>query len=306
MPKTVITLGDPGGIGYEIFLKSYKYLIGKDVIVIGNISTLEYYSKTLNIEYKKKGLEFINIGETDFKPDLGVDSKKNGMIAIESINEAIKIIKKDNKTRLLTGPVSKKAIVMAGYNDFRGHTDYLAESFGIKKYTMLLANPDFCVALVTIHEPITRVPSLINKEIVETTILHLNEFKKKTSNEKIYVCGLNPHAGEGGSLGKEEIDIIIPVLESLKKRNVNVDGPFPADSIFKKAYSKEAKYFVAMYHDQGLIPLKMVSNRVVNITLGLPFFRISVGHGTGFDIVGKGIADNISFVECLRFLELIS
>jgi len=196
---------------------------------------------------------------------------------------------------------------MAGYKEFRGHTDYLAENFNIKEYTMLLANPVFSVALVTIHEPLSKVPLLINKESVKKTIIHLNEFKNKIDPEdKIYVCGLNPHSGEDGAIGREDIEIIKPVIDELKNKNINVEGPFPADSIFKKGFSGEVKYFVARYHDQGLTPLKMISNRVVNITLGLPFFRISVGHGTGFDIAGKGFADNLSFLECLRFLKLIS
>jgi 4-hydroxythreonine-4-phosphate dehydrogenase len=167
---------------------------------------------------------------------------------------------------------------------------------------MVLANPGFAVGLVTIHVPLSKVPSLVSNFSVETAVRNMHHLAKRSGepDASLWVCGLNPHAGEEGELGTEEQEIIVPALEGLAREGIPVKGPFPADALFKKALTDQGRYFVAMYHDQGLIPVKMLGkNKTVNITLGLPFFRISVEHGTAYDITGMNIADNLSFLTAV-------
>lgn len=306
MSKILVTAGDPGGIGYEILLKSLfelkKKTQIKDITVICNLSALEKYNQVL--QFPLREVEICSVGEKNFSPFIGQDHPKNGEIALQSIDLAIDFIKKDRSKKLVTGPISKKAVILSGMKGFKGHTDYLGEKFNVKSYTMMLANPNFAVALVTIHIPLKKVAKNVDKDSIKNTIFNVYEFMKQRNQtaETIWVCGLNPHSGEKGELGQEEIKTIIPALEELKKSGLPVEGPFPGDALFKKAYTKEGKYFVAMYHDQGLIPVKMLGqNETVNMTLGLPFFRISVEHGTAFDIAGKNKAHAGSLLKAFEY-----
>jgi 4-hydroxythreonine-4-phosphate dehydrogenase len=304
--KLLITGGDPGGVGYEIVLKSLPYLEEKGIlektVLIGNSNAFSFYAQKLNLPYDFSRVEMISVGPEGFIPDMGIDSAANGQIALDSINRAMDLIKQGVSSTLLTGPISKRAVVMSGQKGFRGHTDYLAESFNVKDYTMVLANPGFAVGLVTIHVPLSKVPSLVSNFSVETAVRNMHHLAKRSGepDAPLWVCGLNPHAGEEGELGTEEQEIIVPALEGLAREGIPVKGPFPADALFKKALTDQGRYFVAMYHDQGLIPVKMLGkNKTVNITLGLPFFRISVEHGTAYDITGMNIADNLSFLTAV-------
>jgi 4-hydroxythreonine-4-phosphate dehydrogenase len=219
---------------------------------------------------------------------------------------AIKLLKKGDYSHLITAPLSKKGV---SYHipDFIGHTEYLAQAFNTKDFSMMLANETFRVVLVTTHVSIRELPDLITKESVVRAVYNADNFLKSVGDERgIGVCALNPHAGEDGLLGDEEIKVIIPAVRKAIEDGIKVSGPYPADSLFKSVYNNPYGVYVAMYHDQGLGPLKMVSKgRGVNITLGLPVFRISVDHGTAYDIAGKGIASEESLVEAIEIAKKV-
>jgi len=204
--------------------------------------------------------------------------------------------KRGNLDAIVTLPINKEAIRLAGFH-FPGHTEFLAHSFGVENYAMMLTNQKFKVVLLTTHLPLSEVPSKVKRgEILKKLLLISRTFPGK----KIAVCGLNPHAGEGGLFGREEIEEIRPAVEEAKKRGVKAYGPFPADTLFCKVISGEFDIVLAMYHDQGLIPLKLTGfGESVNVTLGLPIVRTSVDHGTAYDIAGKGIAEVGSFCRAL-------
>ena len=212
---------------------------------------------------------------------------------------------------VVTGPVHKGVINQSGIS-FSGHTEFFAQQAGCQDVVMMLACPGLQVALVTTHIPLAYVAKAITKERIQNiiTILH-NELVTKfaIAEPNIYVCGLNPHAGENGHLGREELDIIIPALNELKEtHNWSIHGPFPADTIFQPKYLQHADVVLAMYHDQGLPVLKANGfGRSVNITLGLPYIRTSVDHGTALELAGTGKADVGSFVCALnKAIELAS
>jgi 4-hydroxythreonine-4-phosphate dehydrogenase len=203
---------------------------------------------------------------------------------------------------LVTGPVQKSVINDAGVA-FSGHTEYFAERSQTDKVVMMLATTELRVALATTHLPLKDVASAITRgELTRVIRILVNELKTKFSlpSPRILVCGLNPHAGEGGHMGREEIDTIIPVLETFRAEGVDLVGPLPADTLFTPHHLKDCDVVLAMYHDQGLPVLKYSGfGKAVNITLGLPFVRTSVDHGTALTIAGKGIADAGSLQEAL-------
>ncbi len=192
----------------------------------------------------------------------------------------------------------------SGFN-FPGHTEFLAESFKVKEFAMMLANEKLRVVLLTTHLPLKEVPKEVKKEKVLSKLKLINGLFK---GSKIGVCGLNPHAGEGGLFGEEEVKEIEPAVKEARKLGIEAFGPYPSDTIFNRALKGEFEIVLAMYHDQGLIPIKLTGfGKSVNITLGLPIIRTSVDHGTAYDIAGRGIADNGSFkeavIEALKLIE---
>lgn len=194
---------------------------------------------------------------------------------------------------IVTAPLNKKAMQMGGV-DYPGHTEILADRSGTTRYAMMLANPELRVLLVTIHVPLSAVPGLITFE-AELDTIRLAELACRQAGlqrPRIAVAGLNPHAGEDGRFGREEIDIIAPAIEAARAEGLNVYGPLPGDTVFMRARMGEFDIVVAQYHDQGLIPVKYLGvEQGVNVTVGLPFIRTSVDHGTAYSIAGKGIAD---------------
>ena len=221
----------------------------------------------------------------------GILNQKNSSYVIKMLDIAIENMQQKKFSALVTAPVHKGIINKAGFN-FTGHTEYLAKKTKTKNVAMVLANKKMKVALVTTHLALKNVAKAITKNILEEKIILLNnELKSKFSlkNPKIYICGLNPHAGDDGALGDEEINIISPVVKKLQQQNINLIGPLSADTIFSKNNIKDSDLFLAMYHDQGLGVLKYSSfNCSVNITLGLPFTRTSVDHGSALDLAGTG------------------
>lgn len=309
----VLTAGDPFGVGYEIILKCFLEKPFPELVVIGSKKVLEFYQEAYGLEYpihcvedieSKRELEAINVMDIDFNQEIhpGKNHSAAGKLALDSLKKAIKIIKSLKSNILVTAPINKANIAYF-HPDFTGHTEFLAQAFHLNDVTMMLTNEQITVALVTTHLPIEKVKSYIHISQVENTIIRLNNYLQSLGydNPKIAVCGLNPHAGDRGLLGTEEEMEIQPAIQNCQEKGILCEGPFPADGLF--AYYKKKQYhgYVAMYHDQGLIPVKMAGfKKSLNITLGLPFIRISVDHGTAFDIAGKGIADHSNMMIALN------
>ena len=264
-----ITLGDVAGIGPEIVAKALA-------------------SRKLD---KRFDYEVIGDPRTKRRAD-----------AVDWVVQAARRCLSGELAALVTAPISKQLLRDAGYR-FEGHTELLAHVARTKRFAMMLVGGPLRVALVTIHVPLAKVPRLISaKRIVEVIELSHDACKRfGIRRPKIGVAGLNPHAGESGLLGSEERRIIAPAVRRAARRFPGVTGPWPADTLFHKAYHGEFDAVVAMYHDQGLAPLKMIAfDSGVNLTLGLPFIRTSPDHGTAFDIAGKGIANPASMIAAVN------
>jgi len=306
-------LGDPAGIGGEIILKALPVLIQQSIpVVIGDYSVVDSYLKRFGARFKKPAfrgfkegtagdVEFIDVGLVK-TPRFGVVDPSCGQASYYYIIEALKRIVLGEVSAIVTCPISKAALHSAGI-DFPGHTELFAHFGGVTDYIMMMANRNMRVSLVTIHIPLRDVPGNISGRRVFKCIMityHSLRSYWGISNPLIKVCGLNPHAGEQGIMGSEEDDIRA-AIDRARALKLRVEGPFPADTIF---HSLDCDAYVAMYHDQGLIPVKTIDfTKTVNITLGLPFIRTSPGHGTGFDIAGKGVADPSSLIEAYRTAE---
>jgi 4-hydroxythreonine-4-phosphate dehydrogenase len=232
------------------------------------------------------------------KPDVA-----NAAYVLETLQTAVDGCLSGRFAGLVTGPVQKSLINEAGI-PFSGHTEFLAERAGVPRVVMMLATEGLRVALATTHLPLAKVPAAITRESLACTIgiLHHDLVEKfGISKPRILVAGLNPHAGEGGHLGHEEIDTIIPVIESMRKLGLDLTGPLPADTLFTPRHLEQADAVLAMYHDQGLPVLKYKGfGHAVNITLGLPFTRTSVDHGTALDLAGTSRADPGSLLYAIE------
>ena len=305
-----ITLGDPSGISPEILVKSYKKLPDVTYIIYGSEEPIKRAFEITGSEIpyriikspedaEKKGFYLIPVLDEKFIP--GKPDSRSGKASALYLEKAVDHILAKKIDALVTLPISKKHIMASGFK-FAGHTDYLAYRSGVKRYIMMLMCKKMKVALATTHIPVKEIPKKLQKINLKEMIKLLStetEKKFRIKNPKIAVLGLNPHAGDGGNIGREEIEIIQPAVELLRKEGIDLTDPLSPDTAFLDP-SKYDVYF-AMYHDQGLIPLKMLCfKKAVNITLGLPFIRTSPDHGTGFDIAGKGIADPSSFIEAVK------
>lgn len=305
--KIAITIGNPNGIGPEICVKALKHLSAdehKTIKVIGNKEAIDFYFKEL------LHLDFCIISsigyQNQFRLNPGEKSAASGHLSYLFLEKSLQMAKQNQIEGIVTAPVSKELIVKSGYTDFIDHTTYLAKSFNINHYNMMFYSGDLKVVLATIHIPLKRVSKYLTQEKVESAIRNAVYFSQKTIGEdfRIAVCGLNPHAGENGLIGNEDTKIIQPVIEKYQKKHIQVFGPLPADSAFYKAYHKEFHIVIAMYHDQGLAPFKLLHFMDgVNLTLGLPIVRTSPDHGTAFDIAGKGIADETSMLNAIRLAQ---
>jgi len=320
LPRVGITMGDPTGIGPEIIV---KVLSDKSTfhfcrpIVLGDRKIMERDLKLLHSTLKVNELEEleernyrngklnllslsdINVNEIDY----GVPTKACGKAMVKYIEEAVKLILTGRIDAITTAPISKKALSDAGYS-YPGHTELLAKLTGSREYVMMLAGDKLKVVLVTIHCGLKEVFHLLTMEKIVTTIriTHsslIDFFNEK--NPKIAVAALNPHAGEGGLFGKEEEEIILPAIRQAQGLGIEVEGPFPPDTLFYHATQGAYSAVVSMYHDQGLIPLKLLHFKdAVNVTLGLPLIRTSVDHGTAYDIAGTGKANPLSLLNALK------
>jgi len=328
-PAVAITIGDPSGIGPEITIKSLtKSSIRRlaNYIIVGNTNVLQKTAIHLRNEHKHflKKLHIIREHHIMFKKEFCIPSNEYvsvldlqnvpcgsflfgkeraiyGKASIEYIKKAYELIKTGIVDCIVTAPINKSAVKKAGFK-FPGHTEYFASLQGTKKIVMMLVGGPLRVSLVTRHIPISDVPKhLTSVDIADTIEITLNALRTDFNipKPKIGVCALNPHSGEGGIFGKEEIKIITPAVKKFQKRDVV--GPIPADAIFYDAYRGKFDCVICLYHDQGLIPLKMIArDSGVNVTLGLGFIRTSPDHGVAFDIAGKGKADSHSMEMAIR------
>ncbi|MBI2340605.1 MAG: 4-hydroxythreonine-4-phosphate dehydrogenase PdxA [Deltaproteobacteria bacterium] len=276
-PTIAITLGDPQGIGPEIVKKALRD---------PRIKKLAHW-KIFGSPFRKK-----------------LSPKESGRAALAALEEAITAIKRRECDALVTAPISKKRIRLAGCKFPGGHTEYLARRFGAGQSAMMLTAGSLRVVLVTIHVPLKKVPRLISTQKILEKIVLTNESLKKDfaiKKPRIAVCGLNPHAGEGGIFGNEEKRVIRPALTKAKRLGINVSGPEPPDTVFYWACKGRFDAVICQYHDQGLIALKTLAfHEGVNITLGLPIVRTSPDHGCAFDIAGKGVADPSSMKAAMK------
>ena len=321
MKKTLITLGEPAGIGPDLcVLLSEKYLT-KNLIVIADPELIKNSARTLNKNIQLKILDDINSKtisgsyainvlpvKLTSKNKPGKLDPKNASYVIKTIKIAAELCMKKEAAAMVTGPISKSVLNDGGFK-ISGHTEFLA---GICKSTsvMMLMNSYMKVALHTTHVPLQNVTKHITFESLKKTINIINsDLKKKfrIKKPKILVTGLNPHAGEDGMLGKQDSEVIAPAIADMKKNKILVDGPVPADTAFLKKYIENYDIILTMYHDQGLPVIKFNNFRkTVNVTLGLPITRVSVDHGTALDLVGTGNIDISSFIQAIRVAKFIS
>lgn len=304
-----LTMGDPAGIGPEITVKlAAGSAVDVPLVVFGDPDVLAQTAETLNVNLAVR--EIADPSEVTATPatlhviacadlpkhlPIGVVSAEAGRAAYEYIVRAITEASKKAIAGIVTAPINKEALRAAGL-PFPGHTEILAHHSGTADYTMMMAAPDLRVVLVTIHESLRLAIDHIDRTSVARVIrLAHRALNRQTARPRIAVAGLNPHAGENGLMGTEELEIIGPAVADARDEGIDVQGPLPPDTVFMRARDGEFDVVVAQYHDQGLIPFKFLGlDRGVNVTLGLPFVRTSVDHGTAFAIAGKGIADHSS------------
>ncbi len=312
-------MGDAAGIGPEIIVRLYEQGLPHPAVVYGDAGALRRALTLIGAQERWQVREtdapvvappgiipVLNRWQT-LPEDLpyGQVNALAGRGSYEYLCHAIDDAQAGRIRAIVTAPLNKLAM-QAGGVDAPGHTEILAQRSGTEHFAMMLANKQLRVILVTIHEAISKVPSLITLERVLQTIrlAHRACRQAGVSQPRVAVAGLNPHAGEGGKFGREEIDIIIPAIEQARQEGLDVSGPWPGDTIFMRARQGEFDIVVAQYHDQGLIPVKYLGlDEGVNVTIGLPFIRTSVDHGTAYDIAGQGRADAAS-LRCAYDLAL--
>lgn len=315
MKPLLVSSGEPAGIGPDLCLALAHHEL--PIVILGDKQVLSARARELNLSIKL----------VDYQPDQVVSTpgylsvlsvpcpnpvqagqlaKENASYVVELLNLSAQACGQNEFSALVTAPVHKAIINSAGIS-FTGHTEFFANYYGVDQVVMMLACEQMKVALVTTHLPLSEVAHALSFSLIVDVIRVLNQslirdFALKTP--KIKVAGLNPHAGESGYLGREELDIIIPALDCLRKENINLEGPLPADTLFTQ---KNCDAYLAMYHDQGLPVLKYAGfNQAVNVTLGLPIVRTSVDHGTALELAGTGLADPGSLLAAVNMAITIS
>ena len=291
-PTVLLTMGDGRGIGPEVIVRALSLPSVRrlaNLLVIGDLQRMRGIARVLKISTP------INV--------LDLGPKGGDRAPLRYIDMAVSLINKKEARALVTAPVNKESITRSGVK-FSGHTEYLAKLTKTKKFAMMFVGKRLKVTVVTRHIPLKKVAKAITTQRIVDAALLTHRYLKdslKIRRPRIGVCALNPHAGEGGTIGREEEKVILPAIKMLKKRIPHLSGPIPADSAFNLHYSGGLEALIAMYHDQGMIPVKMVGREAcVNVTLGLPFIRTSPVHGTAYDIAGKGLADPSGMIEAIR------
>ena len=316
--RIAVSTGDIHGIGPEIVLKSLPGLQRKGLtpVAVGSVRAFEHYRDQLGLPVRIEPLATIDAiaritPEPGVLPVLSVEepetilpgmvSKTAGIIAMKALETAAELCRDGLCDALVTAPIHKEAVAMAGFRN-TGHTDFLGNLFGVPSPVMLFVDPvsGLKVALATIHVPLSAVPGLVREMDLDEWFKSLSDWMRRDfrlDQPSIAVLGLNPHASDGGVMGDEEATVIRPCIERLSGM-LCIDGPFPADGFFGAKRQRNYDLVVAMYHDQGLLPFKVLAfDTGINVTLGLPIVRTSPDHGTGFDKAGKGTASERSFYE---------
>jgi 4-hydroxythreonine-4-phosphate dehydrogenase len=316
-----MTMGDPAGIGPELTLKAWlrRDEIGSAFFVVADRRLLSGLARRLALdvpiiaaepagapEIFQYALPVVPLSQ-DVDAEPGEPQVKFAAATIESIERAVGYARSGQASAIVTNPIAKHVLYRAGFA-YPGHTEFLGElarsSGQAPRPVMMLWSPELCVIPVTVHIPLAEAPRALTRQaIVETARVAARDLAErfKIERPRFAVAGLNPHAGEGGAIGREEIEIISPAIAQLRAEGFNVVGPMPGDTMFHAAARKTYDAAIVMYHDQGLIPLKTLAfDEGVNVTLGLPFVRTSPDHGVAFDIAGKGRANPSSLMAALR------
>lgn len=314
IPRLALTPGEPAGIGPDLCIQLAQQKFDAQLVVIADPDLLINRAKQLRLPLQiqafrpehaptkhRPGNLWVKPAQLNSPVEYGQLDIRNARYVLETLRLAVDGCMQGNFSGIVTGPVQKSVINAAGIA-FTGHTEFFAEQSGCD-VVMMLMTKGLRVALASTHLPLKDISAYITQSRLETVIRILHRglvLQLGISQPRIVVCGLNPHAGESGHLGREEIDVIEPVLTRLRNKGMSLQGPLPADTLFIPKYLQQADAVLAMYHDQGLPVLKhMGFGHAVNVTLGLPYIRTSVDHGTALDLAGTGSADPASFVEAI-------
>lgn len=324
-PLIGITVGDYNGIGPEVVLRSVTRPAVRRIctpLLIGPATVFAFYARKLRLriqlvphgpsstvtlrKHTHAGtitIPFIEPSPVDSSQVTpGRISKHAGIVAVEALQHAAQLALRGEVAAIVTAPMSKQAMHLAGV-DFPGQTEMLEHVTSSPRVAMMLVSRTMRVGLVTIHLPLSKVPQALTTPLIKERITTIHDalvHDWRIKRPLLAVLALNPHAGEGGDIGREELDTIIPALRELNASGLRLFGPLPADGFFARYKPGDFDAIVAMYHDQGLVPLKMSAHgRAVNVSVGLPIVRTSPDHGTGFDIAGKGIADPASMIAAI-------
>ena len=316
--RLAVSIGDPNGIGPEVTLRAAQ-LTGVPLVAVGSAAVLRAQARALRLG---DVAEVATVAEADgvdglavLDPDpggpagyaWGATTAEGGRQAMAAVGLACDLARRGEVDGIVTAPISKEAIALAGFT-VPGHTEFLQKRTGAPTAVMVLAaelgGAPLRVALVTVHVPVAAVPALVSEARIGAVCRTLADALRAdlgVDRPRLAVLGLNPHAGDGGVLGREEAETIAPALDRLRADGLDVAGPFPADAFFGRGGWRRADAVVAMYHDQGLAPFKALAQGAgVNVTLGLPIVRTSPDHGTAFDVAGQGVADPSSMVAAVH------
>jgi 4-phospho-D-threonate 3-dehydrogenase / 4-phospho-D-erythronate 3-dehydrogenase len=318
LPRIGITMGDPAGIGPEVVLKAVAEEEIRKVctpVIIGDAQLLAHTARTLDL---RCGYDIVRKEEpfpehfadpVIFHLDNivgfiepGIESGTAGKAAAAYIEAAVELCAAGNVDAIATAPINKRALFLGGYS-FPGHTEFLAHLTGAEEYAMAFVAANLRIVLLSTHVPLSEAIRLVERDrLVKVVNLTNRELQRwGIDRPRLAVAALNPHGAEGGLFGVEEASEIVPAVEACRSEDINVQGPFSADTVFLRASRGEFDAVIACYHDQAMIPVKCLSfGEAVNVTLGLPFIRTSVDHGTAFDIAGKGLAEHSSMVAAIK------
>ena len=324
LPRIAITMGDPAGIGPEVALKAVAEEEIQRVcipIIIGDAQLLAHTARTLDLQ---SGYDIVRKGEPIPEQlsepiifhldningiiEPGIESGAAGKAAGGYIEAAVELCAAGSVDAIATAPINKRSLFLGGYS-FPGHTEFLAHLTGSEEYAMAFVAANLRIVLISTHVPLSEAIRLVEKDrIVRTINLTHRELKRwGIERPRLAMAALNPHGAEGGLFGMEEASEIAPAIEACRLEEIDVHGPFSADTVFLRASRGEFDAVVSCYHDQAMIPVKCLSfGEAVNVTLGLPFIRTSVDHGTAFDIAGKGLAEHSSMIAAIKLAAELS
>ncbi|MCT8160609.1 4-hydroxythreonine-4-phosphate dehydrogenase PdxA [Pseudoruegeria sp. SHC-113] len=317
LPPIALTCGDPAGIGPEIAAAAWEALRGDcPFFLIGDPRHLPAGTPVELIDTPSAAAEASNRAlpvlahpfAGDSRP--GAPDARDAASVITAIKRGVELLQTGEACALCTNPIHKKALKDGAGFAFPGHTEFLAHLAGVERVVMMLASPALRVVPVTIHIAIEEVPQALTPVLLEETLRITHAALKRDfglTAPRLRIAGLNPHAGEGGAMGREEINVIAPVLDRLRREGLDLQGPVSADTMFHATARAGYDAAICMYHDQALIPIKTLDfDKGVNVTLGLPFIRTSPDHGTAYDIAGMGIATPSSLIEALKLAQRLA